>query len=145
MTRFPQIPTMAEIEALRRGKPIEKGKSRLESKADEKKYTIVDERAFTTTVWTRDKNRCRCCERKVLKTLSLVPERGEVHHCNGRRGDLRFEDRAALLLCSTCHGRVTGRINDRLFVVPTRKFLLHGESFTDARFPVRFVPMTEMK
>lgn len=138
MGRFDFLPTATEVDALRAGKPISKGPTRLQEKVDARKLTTVTEKDFKLEVWTRDKNRCRCCGRKVQKILGRVPERGEVHHVHGRTGDLRFESKAALLLCLTCHERVTGRVNDKLVIVPTKFFEIRGEKYTDARFPVTF-------
>lgn len=137
------LPTLAEVQASRKG-PLLKGKSRLEAKVEAKPLTVITERAFKSEVWTRDRKRCRCCGRKVLKTLSRVPERGEVHHVHGRVGALEFEARAALLVCLTCHERVTGKVNDKLVIVGTRLFTLKSEKtgiperYIDARKPVHF-------
>jgi hypothetical protein len=132
------LPTLAEVEAMRRGKPIAKGSTRLQDTVKERKLTTVTAKDFKHAVWTRDKNRCRCCGRKVLKTISRVPERGEVHHVHGRTGDLRFEANTALLLCLACHERVTGKVNDKLVIVPTKFVELRGDKFTDARAVVTF-------
>lgn len=62
-------------------------------------------RAFKAAVWARDASRCRACQRKVIKSISLVPERGEVHHRHGRnvRPEDRYRVAAAVLLCARCH------------------------------------------
>lgn len=133
--------TQAEVEAMRRGKPISKGKTRLQDVVEARPLTRVTEADFRREVWARDKNRCRCCGRKVQKIISRVPERGEVHHIHGRTGDLRFEAKAALLLCLQDHERVTGKVNDKLVIVPTKFFEINGERYTDARAVVTFRPM----
>lgn len=134
------LPTMAEVaaERARKGEPISKGKTRLEEVIDARPLVKVDEKTFRNTVWTRDKSICRCCGRKVQKVMGRVPERGEVHHIHGRGKDLRFEDRAALLLCLQCHERVTGRVNDKLIIVASQTFTMHDREYTDARHPVAF-------
>jgi hypothetical protein len=133
------LPTLAEMAATRYGKAIPKGKSRLEVRIDQKPLTVVDERAFKAEVWTRDQGRCRCCKRKVVKgLLKRVPERGEVNHIHGRVGDLRFDARAALLLCLLCHEKVTGRVNEKIVIVPSKTFRLHDTDYADARAPVTF-------
>src|SRR5688572_26597012 len=109
MGRFYFLPTMAEVAAERVGKPIPKGKTRLQETVEARPLVKVTAADFKREVWTRDKNRCRCCGRKVQKILGRVPERGEVHHVHGRTGDLRFESKSALLLCLSCHERVTGK------------------------------------
>lgn len=118
--------------------PLWKGKTRLEQKADVKPLTVVDEKKFRQEVITRDKGHCRCCLRKVVKTIAHVAERQEVHHIHGRRGDLRFDSRAALLLCLRCHQRVTGKVNDKLRIVASKTFTTPQGEFTDAREPVTF-------
>lgn len=136
---FSDLPTLAEVQAARAFKPCPKGKTRLELVEAERKLTTVSDKAFRDAVWTHDKARCRCCGRKVAKVLSLVPERGEVHHVCGRTGDLRFEPKCALLLCKKCHERVTGRVNDKLVIVASKTFKLRGGLVvTDARAKVFF-------
>ncbi len=115
-----------------------KGKTRLQQHVEDRPLVKVDEKAFRAGVWARDKAICRCCGRKVQKVLGRVPERGEVHHIHGRGKDLRFEIRAALLVCLGCHERVTGRVNDKLIIVPTVTFKMREFTFTDATFPVAF-------
>jgi hypothetical protein len=133
------LPTLAEVQAMRVGKPILKGQTRLEATTEQRPLTKVDEQTFRREVWTRDHGHCRCCLRKVIKTLARVPERGEVHHCHGRTGDLRFETRAAILTCATCHERLTGRVNaHRLQAKATQTFTIRQGTFTDARFPIVF-------
>jgi hypothetical protein len=133
------LPTMAEVAAARAGRPIPKGKTRLEETIEVRPLTKVDGKAFKDDVWQRDKSRCRCCRRKVQRIMGRVPERGEVHHCHGRTGDLRFEDRAAILVCLQCHEKLTGRVNaHRLMAVATKTFTTRQGTFTDARAPIVF-------
>jgi hypothetical protein len=118
---------------------LQKGKTRLELKTAAKPLTKIDEKKFKASVWHRDRNRCRCCGRKVIKTLARVPERGEVNHLHGRTGDLRFEVRAAALVCLTCHERYTGRVGGhKLVVVASKTFAIRQGTFTDATFPIKF-------
>ena len=100
--------------------------------------TVIDEKTFKSEVWARDKSHCRCCGRNVAKVLGRVPERGEVHHIHGRGKDLRFESRAALLLCLECHEKVTGRVNEKLIIVATKTFTMREHTYTDATYPVVF-------
>lgn len=131
--------TMAEAEALRVGKPIEKGKTRLETRMDERPLTKVDQKTFKGEVWKRDKSHCRCCGRKVIKSIERIAERGEVNHIHGRTGDLRFEVRAAILMCLKCHERFTGRVNKhRLQIIASKTFTIRQGTFTDATYPVEF-------
>lgn len=130
--------TMAEVEKMRRGAPILKGKTRLEKTIEERPLTKVDDKAFKASVWHRDRNRCRCCGRKVLKIMGRVPERGDVHHCHGRTGDLRFEVRAAILTCLQCHEKLTGKVAFKLQAIPSKTFTIPQGTFTDATFPIAF-------
>jgi 5-methylcytosine-specific restriction endonuclease McrA len=131
--------TMAEAAAARVGKTIEKGKTRLEIKVEATPVTKIDEKTFRTQVWNRDQKHCRCCGRKVIKTIDRVPNRGEVNHIHGRTGDLRFEVRAAILMCLQCHERFTGRVNKhRLQIIASKTFTIRQGTFTDATYPVTF-------
>lgn len=117
---------------------LSKGKSRLQDTKAEKKLALVDDKTFRIDVFTRDKGHCRCCKRKVSKTISRVPDRAEVHHIHGRRGDLRHEPRAAVLLCCECHEKVTGKVNAKLVIVASKTFHIRGQIYTDATFPITF-------
>lgn len=139
--RLRDLPTLAQVEASRRGKPLLKGPSRLEKTTVEDKRTLVDEATFKREVRERDQWQCRRCHRKVVPVIPRQPDRAEVHHIHGRGGDLRFESRCALLLCLGCHEKVTGRVNDRWVVVATKTFTMRslpGKELTDARAKVTF-------
>ena len=129
----------------RRGGPQPKGKSRLEATVEQRPLTKVDEKAFKAEIWKRDQGHCRCCLRKVIKTISRVPERGEIHHLHGRVGHLLFEARAAVLTCLSCHEKLTGRVNERWTLEPITKGVWwfcatsDGHRLIDARKPLRFV------
>lgn len=115
-----------------------KGLSRLQEVKAEQKLTVVDERTFKTEVWTRDAGCCRMCGRKVRKGVGRVPTRGEVHHLHGRRGDLRFESKATILVCLECHEKLTGRVNERWIAVGSAFWTLKGAMLIDARAPITF-------
>lgn len=132
------LPTLAEVQAARAFKPCPKGATRLQLVEAERKLTTVDEKAFRAEVAKRDKNRCRVCGRKVLKTISRIPERAEVHHLHGRLGALRHEARAAILVCLKDHERLTGKVNEKLVAVASATFTTKQGTFTDARKPIEF-------
>ena len=132
------LPTLAEQQAAWSTQAHPKGPSRLDQRTKDDQQALVDERKFRAEVIRRDGERCRCCGRKVVKVLRLQPDRLEVHHIHGRRGVLRFEPRAALVLCLVCHQKVTGAVNERIVILPTRTFGSEGQRYTDARFSVRF-------
>lgn len=134
-----KLPTAAEVDAARAGKPIEKGLTRLQKTAEARPLTKIDEKEFKRQVRERDEHHCRCCGRAVLYVLSRVPERGEVNHIHGRTGDLRFEVRAAILMCLTCHEQFTGKVNaHRLQIIASKTFTTRQGTFTDATYPVKF-------
>ncbi len=60
---------------------------------------------FRNAVWKRDGGRCRHCERRVVRTLELIPEAGHVHHRRGRNvaPEDRYNVHEAVLLCARCH------------------------------------------
>src|ERR1044072_3390842 len=54
----------------------------------------------------RDRYRCRSCKRRVIKTLTLCPERAEHHHLVSRRllpKALIACPHLVVLLCAQCH------------------------------------------
>lgn len=131
-----RLPTLTDVRREHRAVP--KGKSRLQDTKAEKTLALVDDKTFRAEVFKRDKGHCRCCGRKVVKTISRVPARAEIHHIHGRRGDLRHEVRAALLLDAECHEKVTGKVNEKLVIVASHTFHIRGQIYTDATFPVKF-------
>lgn len=116
----------------------QKGPTRLERKIEERKLTTISEKEFKSQIWKRDRSHCRCCGRKVIKSIELIPERGEVHHIHGRGKELRFEARAALLLCLSCHEKVTGKVNEKVRILSTKTFRMGDRDYIDAREPVVF-------
>jgi 5-methylcytosine-specific restriction endonuclease McrA len=88
---------------------IPKGKTQLADKKAEKREDEKKLAAMRLIVWAREKGHCKLCKRKVIPTLSLVPNRGEVHHKRGRRvaPEDRYNAKKAVLLCAECHGKVT--------------------------------------
>lgn len=138
-TSVTRLPTLADVQASYRGKPILKGKSRLEQTVEDTKSEVKQERAWKKAIWTRDGGQCRWCKRKVRKCLELVPDRGECHHVVPRENRItRWNPRAALLLCATCHQRVTGKVNERFLLVAKKTFTIDAVSYPDMNQPVTF-------
>ena len=131
-------PSLQETQNQKSEGPILKGASRLERKVEAKKLTTVTDAQFRAIVWDRDKGKCRRCGRNVKKTRERDPLRGEVHHIHGRIGKLRHEDRTSLLLCASCHEKVTGRVNEKLVIIASKLVEIDGSLLTDARAKVRF-------
>ncbi len=123
--------------------PQPKPESRLQDRKATKKDRDKAERDFKMAVWLRDGAKCRHCGRKVIKSVERIPNRGEVHHIHGRHGGLRFEVRAAILLCLEDHERCTGRVAEKWLIRSGKRFQLtwHGCDFgpyIDATYPVSF-------
>ena len=41
-------------------------------------------------------------------------------------------------MCLSCHERVTGKVNDKLVIIPTKTFTIRTDTYTDATFQVVF-------
>ena len=131
-----KLPTLAQMDAERRGKPIPKGVTRIARKVEADKASEKDAAAFRRAVWARDKV-CRCCGLKVIKTLALVPNRGEVHHLvrRSKAKALLTDRRNGILLClEPCHRRVT--THDLVIVGhAVEMFTLEGNRYLNADKP----------
>lgn len=87
----------------------------------------------------RDDHTCRRCRCRVIRTLSLHPRRAECHHVAGRdEQTVRYESRAGLLLCASCHEQVTGTVNNKVLILGTVFFRKDGRKFINCDFPVIF-------
>lgn len=128
-----KVPTVAQQSIERAGKPLEKGASRSEVKA---KDDAADERnleAWRTAVYSRDEYICRCCKKKVHRTLEMVPDQANAHHIVGRAVKItRYDVRNGATLCRKCHERVTGAVNDKLVILGTKVFVIGARKFIDA-------------
>lgn len=134
-----QIPTLAEQQAKHAYRPQPKGASRLQAHAQAAKAEATAEARWKREVWIRDRGCCRWCKRKVVKTIALVPERGECHHISGRVVPaFRYDRRNGLLVCLACHERLTGMVNEKHVVVPTKMFRVDGVAYTNADHAVMF-------
>jgi hypothetical protein len=119
------------------------GKSRLELQAEQEAADKHADTVFKAQVWTLDKGLCRMCKRVCEKGGKRRPERGEVHHVEGRAiPAIRYDVRNGILLCAVCHEKVTGRVNEKwvLVTVHVYKLLIKGgiQVFKDARKPCTF-------
>ena len=136
--RIADLPTLAT-----RPKPnLAKGASRVEVKAA--KDTNCDKawEACKSIVWKRDHGKCRACGRVVVKTIELVPQRGEVHHIVRRTKAkaLLTDPRNCVLVClHPCHERLT---HHELAIIGTAKQVFTGEdgrTYLDASYPLTFI------
>lgn len=135
-----RIPTLADIEAMRRGKPQPKGPRQVETKDADRALDKKLLDLFRQRVWLRDKGICRKCGAKVLKTLALTAKRGEVNHVAGRDDKaVRYDPRNGILLCnSPCHEQVTGTVGVKVLIVGTKFFEVNGTRYINAAKPVTF-------
>ena len=138
-TLFPSLMTAEEVAASRVGKPIEKGKSRLQQKVNDAKDERKEEAAWKRAVWKRDGASCRWCARAVERRIDLAPNRGECHHVSGRVvRAIRFDRRNGLLLCASCHERLTGKVAEKHVIESKHTFAVEGIRYVNADKPVRF-------
>jgi hypothetical protein len=78
------LPTMAEVEADRRGQSWPKGLPRPLVKQEKKKAKATLEREFREGVWTRDKKRSRASRKPLGHSGTDWSKVGEVHHVLAR-------------------------------------------------------------
>ncbi len=133
------LPTLAEVNAVRRAVPKGLEPSRLQVKVAKAKDETKLEAAWKKAVWKRDGGACRWCKRKVRRCLDLVPDRGEVHHVSGRVVALiRWDRRNGVLLCASCHERITGKVAEKHVVASRSTFVVDHVSYLNADKPVTF-------
>lgn len=131
------IPTMDEVP--RRAKQKAEIPTRLEEKEAKRKDETKAEQKWRAAIWRRDAGKCRWCRRHVAKTIELVAERGECHHIVGRANpDTRWEPRNGVLLCLSCHERITGKVNEKHIVVAAETYAIEGVEYPDGSKPVHF-------
>lgn len=87
------------------GVPVPKPQTRLRDRIQYKKDRDQQERIFKLAVWMRDQGKCQHCGIKVVKSLTLTANRGEVHHLRprSRAPEKRFDPDNGVLLCAVCH------------------------------------------
>ena len=85
--------------------------TRLEETDAARKLDEKELAKWRAAIWKRDEGKCRVCGRRVKRTLSLDPLRGEVHHVRGRNvtPENRYSVAHALLLCKSCHDKAGRR------------------------------------
>jgi len=123
----------------RKAQAVPKGKTRAETNGEAEQRDTNLLNIWKARVFQRDKGICRCCGRKVKKTLEHVPQRAEAHHLKTRADKaVRYDVRNGLLVCLfPCHdGITTGKIavtqHARLM------FTLDGKSYINGSEPVEF-------
>jgi len=120
--------------------PVPKGPSRAEQNDQADKDDTRALNVWRAAIFKRDQGKCRCCGKKVKKTLELIPLRGEAHHLVSRAHKaLRYDVRNGILLCHfPCHHHVT---NGKLGIAqPARLMFSHeGKSYLDGSQPVEWI------
>lgn len=133
------IPTLADMQARRCAKPKGAEPSRLQVKVAKQADDAKDEKRCKAEVWKLDKSCCRWCRRKVERVLALVPERAEFHHVSGRIVKaIRWDIRNLLLLCASCHERITGKVAERFLIHSKHLFIVDGIKYINARKPLHY-------
>jgi hypothetical protein len=139
---FSDLPTMAQVEANRRGKTFFKGEtpSRLDERKADDRDEEAAEKAWRKGCIKRDGKVCQCCGRKVVPQLALAPERLEVHHITGRADRVvRWDVRNGVVLCFECHHEKIGRY--LIIIVQAAKHLFtadNGKWYINANKKIEF-------
>jgi hypothetical protein len=112
--------------------------SRLATRMDRDRAIDRAWQALCRTVDARDHYRCRVCQRRVVKTLSLCAERLERHHLVGRwiAPQLVLDPRNLILCCAADHLRLT---RHELLLKATAFYTVEGRSYPDATSELNFV------
>jgi hypothetical protein len=131
--------TVAEAAALRAGKPIPKGPTKLD-RVIERKATKRDDdaklAAWALAVKERDGWKCRKTKKKLLRTRRLDPLRAEAHHIASRADEaVRYDPRNGITLSMIVHQDVE---QNKLRIVGTQWFVVGGKRYIDGRHPVKF-------
>ena len=134
------LPTLADLDRVRRATPKHEMTSRLTEKAESRKVEKKQERFWREAIWERDKGKCRWCRRQVVKSLALIPERGECHHITPREHrPTRWDARNGVLLCASDHMRITGAVGgEKATIIAGRTFSIDGREYPDASGPLNF-------
>ena len=135
---FENLPTLDQMP--RGGWPKDKPEpSRLQAKEEKKRDEKKEEAAWKKAVWKRDESECRWCRRAVRKCLDLVADRGECHHVSGRVvKEIRWDRRNGILLCATCHERITGKVAEKHVITSRHTFTVDAVAYINADKAVRF-------
>ena len=137
-----RLPTLAEVNALRRATPKDAIPTRLDVKTAADKDDAQQLEAWRHAVARRDRHRCRVCGCKTVKTLALDPKRGEAHHIVSRTNPVtRTDVRNGIHVCLRDHQRLT---RHQLFVVGTAAHMFQagktGHWYLDATCALTFAP-----
>jgi hypothetical protein len=134
------LPTLAQLQATPRATPKHELETRLDRAIDHKAARLLDAKQLRTwarEVKTLDHWKDRKTGRRVLRTLSLDPDRAESHHVESRDDwAVRYDVRNGICLSLATHDAIT---RGQLAIEGTVFFTVKGQRYINARFPVIFV------
>lgn len=117
MGALDRLPTLAQVQAARAGKPNWKRPTRLDDATAADKDDAKKLRQWAAAVKARDGGLCRVCGVQTIGTCELDERRGENHHIVSRTNPVtRHDRRNGLHVCLRCHRRFKAH---KLFVVGT--------------------------
>lgn len=134
------LPTLAEVNAVPHATPKHLLPTRLDRAIQNKADRLDDAkklREWACAVKTRDQWKDRKTKRRVLKTLSLDPDRAEAHHIEPKDDwNVRHDVRNGICLSLATHLAVeTGKLR----IEGTQWFTVKGQRYIDGTAPVHFV------
>ena len=95
------LPTLAEVDALRRGKPIAKGETRRDHKLAKLAAAEKEDRAARAAAWARCGGKCERCHKRVKRDGGLLHGAEFNHVTLPRHGGRRVA--AYEVTCHACH------------------------------------------
>jgi hypothetical protein len=108
MSHLRDLPTLAEISAVRRAVPKHELRSRLDVKTSASTDDAKALDAWRKAVAFRDRGRCRVCGIRTLVTLELVKNRREIHHLRSRTDPVvRVHPKNGIVVCKFHHDQLT--------------------------------------
>jgi hypothetical protein len=132
-------PTLNDLRSVRYAKAKGAEPSRLQVKVEKAKSEHKEEAAWKKSIWKRDGGKCRWCKRVCRQRLDLAPDRGECHHVSGRVvREIRWDRRNGLLLCATCHERITGKVSEKFLIHSKHTYAVDGVQYINADKAVRY-------
>jgi len=135
--------TLPEVEALRIGKPILKGPTRLETRIGDTRDEKGNERRWRKAVIALDGQTCQVCRRHVVQQLALAGNQLHVHHVAPRADQaVRWDVRNGMVTCLECHEKLTPHSSApvHLVILQAARFLftVGDKTYINAREPVTF-------
>jgi hypothetical protein len=133
------LPTLGQLQATPRATPKYELETKLDRAMANKAARLKDARelrAWASAVKGLDHWKDRKTGKRVIKTLSLDPDRAEAHHVAGKDDwAVRYDVRNGICVSLATHLRVT---RGQLRIEGTVWFTVQGTRYINARFPVKF-------